>query len=258
MKRLWIIIGVALLGLTPVQVDAVEHSEWATVLERHVESGFFDYESFMDNRDSRDRLSQYLDRLSSVNPEELERDEQLAVWINLYNAATLRLIEKHYPVESIRDLDGWISTAFQKEFIDVRGQTRTLDYVEHEIIRPNFDEPRIHFALVCAARSCPPLRHEPYTGERLDQQLREQTEVFLNSDKNQWSVQSGTLMMNLSSIFSWFADDFGGESGVVEFVGERLSEDRKKLVEQGEYQVRYLDYDWSLNQAPGPYESINP
>lgn len=173
--------------------------------------------------------------------------------MNLYNASTIDLILRNYPLESIRDLDGWFGTIFSKKFIPVGNRTLSLDNVEHDTIRERFDEPRIHFSLVCAARSCPPLRDEAYVGKRLEEQLEDQTITFLKSDKNQFPVRDGRLRAKLSMILSWYAEDFGGEEGVMEFVADYLPERKRKLIGQGDYSGGYFDYDWDLNQAPGPY-----
>ncbi|MFB6357179.1 MAG: DUF547 domain-containing protein [bacterium] len=237
---------------------AIEHEKYATVLQRHVVGGYFDYKEFMGNDDSREKLHQYLSNMSTISPQSLSDKEQLSYWMNLYNASTIRLIENNYPVDSIRDLDGWVTTAFQKEFIEVGKKTYTLDNVEHDIIRERFDEPRIHFALVCAAKSCPPLRHEPYVADKLDTQLRHQTNVFLSSDKNRFSIRENTLYMKVSNILNWYGEDFGGEKGVAKFIGKYRPGQVGKYVVNENYTIQYQDYNWSLNQAPGPYKQITP
>lgn len=238
--------------------SAVDHSDYGTVLNRHVQGGYFDYEAFMDNRNSRALLDSYLDQMSQVSVDELGEDEALAYWMNLYNAATLELIEEHYPVDSIRDIGGWLSGPWSISFVETQRGTLTLDHIEHQIIRPEFDEPRIHFALVCAARSCPPLRDEPFTGDRLDQQLEDQTEAFLESNKNKFTVKDNEVVMRLSMILSsdWYAVDFGGPSGVADFVAPYLSEQARELIRNDRYRIEHIEYNWSLNQTPGPYQGF--
>jgi hypothetical protein len=245
-----------LLGVTPGL--AVDHSAYGTVLDRHVDGGYFDYESFMDNPDSRDLLNEYLNRMSTVELDSLSESEALAYWMNLYNAATLELIEKNYPVDSIRDIGGWFSGPWSIDFVETPRGDLTLDHIEHQIIRPEIGEPRIHFALVCAANSCPPLRAEPYRAGELDAQLQHQAKLFIESDKNQFTVSDGKLVVKLSSIFSWYGEDFGGESGVVRYVADFLSDRKQSLIRDGNYSVQYLEYDWGLNQTPGPYPPTVP
>lgn len=245
----------ALSFFAPTQpVRAVDHSTFDTLLDKYVEGGYFDYGRLVNNPDDVARLEEYRREMSRVKPSEHPRDEALAYWINLYNASTIHLIVKNYPVDSIRDLGGWVSSVFDKQFIRTTRGTLSLDTVEHGIIRPKYDEPRIHFALVCAAKSCPPLRSEAYTGPELDRQLEEQTEEFLESNMNQFTVDKGSLSLELSSILYWYQEDFGGESGVADYVRDYLPANQAKLIEEGDYSISFRDYDWSLNQAPGPYD----
>lgn len=246
-------ILVLILLLLPFPVHALDHSAYDEILNRYVKGGYFDYESFVKNSDDRNKLHDYLSSLSNVEPKELSENEELAYWMNLYNASTIDLVTRNYPLESIRDLDGWFGSIFSKKFIPVGDRKLSLDNVEHDTIRERFDEPRIHFALVCAARSCPPLRDEAYVGERLDEQLEDQTRIFLQSDKNQFPVQNGQLKLKFSKILYWYGEDFGGESGVVQFVKNSLPQSKQSLIERENYSVEYFPYDWSLNQAPGPY-----
>ncbi|MCM2305020.1 MAG: DUF547 domain-containing protein [Elusimicrobia bacterium] len=171
------------------------------------------------------------------------RDERLAFLINLYNAATLRLILDHYPVDSIRKIGpAWDrSRAWKLPVVKVFGRAVTLDALEHEMIRPVFGEPRVHFALVCAAKGCPPLRSEAYDGARLNDQLDDQARAFLaQKSKNDAGRAGGPV--RLSPIFKWYMEDFGGsKASVLRFVSKWLP------VEDGRA-VAWSDYDWSLNE----------
>lgn len=243
------------VGVIPVPVASVDHGRYDAILNKYVQGGYFDYDSFVENKTDREKLVQYLDSLSKVNPEQLSRDALLAYWINLYNASTIHLIEKNYPVESIKDLGGWMTGPFEKKFIETSRGKLSLDTIEHEIIRPNYDEPRIHFALVCAARSCPPLRNEAYVGHRLNSQLEDQTKQFLSSRKNRFILVNGILSLKLSSIFYWYSEDFDGESGVARYIADYLSDRKASKIENDNYSIEYRDYNWRLNQAPGPYKT---
>ncbi|MFB6345766.1 MAG: DUF547 domain-containing protein [bacterium] len=241
------------LGL-PLQSNAVDHTLFDSVLNKYTDGGYFDYSSYVEDPESRQRLDRYRSQMSQVQLKELDGKEKLAYWLNLYNASTIHLIAKNYPLESIKDLGGWFGSPFDKKFIPTTKGELSLNTIEHDIIRPDFNEPRIHFALVCAARSCPPLRFEAYTAEKLDEQLENQARQFIASDKNRFVIQNDQLTLKLSSIFYWYGEDFGGESGLANYLKKYLDDRGKTLIGQGNYSISYLDYDWSLNQAPGPYQ----
>lgn len=201
-------------------------------------------------------LDAYLDQVAAVRPEVFARwpeSDRLALLINLYNAQTLRLMVDHYPIASIRKIGLLPGSAWRKKVVRWGGQVISLDDLEHEIIRKEYREPRIHFALVCAARGCPPLRDEPFVPDRLDEQLQDQGRRFLSeTDKNRVEASTGTLW--LSPIFEWFAADFtAGGLSVAEYVKPMLPEAaRKELEAMGEPRIRFTDYDWSLNDWQKP------
>lgn len=241
--------------LLPAQpVEAVDHSTFNELLIDYVDGGYFDYREFVNNPGDVKKLNQYRQRLSRVEADDLSRDEALAYWMNLYNASTVHLIAKNYPVDSIKNLGGWVQSVFDKKFIPTQRGKLSLNNVEHDIIRPTFDEPRIHFALVCAAKSCPPLRYEAYTADELDSQLADQAHRFLSSKMNQFTLSNGSLSLELSSIFYWYGEDFGGEDGIADYLRNHLPSKQADLIEEDRYGISYRDYDWSLNQAPGPYD----
>jgi hypothetical protein len=177
-----------------------------------------------------------------------ERD-QLAYLINLYNAATLQIIIENYPVKSIRSIGLIPGRAWKREFISLFGRNVSLDHVEHGIIRQNYRDARIHFALVCAARSCPLLRAEPFVGVRLSAQLDEQGRTFLAQEVNN-RVDAGSRTVHLSPIFQWFAGDFEAEAGsVLKFATPFFPETaRAVLAGGGEFKIAFTEYDWSLNE----------
>ncbi len=220
-------------------------------------------------------LERFLANLAALDPAlygSWDDDAKIALWINAYNALTLKAIIDHYPIKasllksvlypknSIRQIPGvWTDLTFR-----VMGREVTLDRIEHEILRAEFDEPRIHMALVCAALSCPPLRWEPYTGERLDVQLEDQTVRFIGSPEK-LRIDRDKGRVELSSIFKWFGDDFvsmyGPDEGfegrdpalraVLNFVAIHLEGSDREFVEHADYRVKYVDYDWTLNETPG-------
>jgi len=228
---------------------------YTSLLGDHVEDGRVDYAALASDR----RLGRYVAWLSVTDPESLTSDGALALWINAYNAYTLKLIVDNYPVESINNLHsggriiGFATkkTAWDKRFVVVGGETYSLNDVEHEIVRKRFDDFRIHFALVCAAVSCPPLRGEAYSPGRLDHQLDDQAQVFLaEGDKNRFDVETHTAY--LSPIFKWYRKDFGETDAellraIAPFVADPALESQLESG-AGEWRIEYTDYDWDLNR----------
>jgi hypothetical protein len=232
--------------------ETFDHGAFTALLQEVVdERGYVDYAALAADPAS---LGAYLRRLAATDPSNLSDDDRLAFWLNVYNAYTLKLIADNYPVGSIRDVVGGafiplVNTPFKVEFVTVGGEVMTLDDVEHGTIREEFDEPRIHFALVCAARSCPPLRAEAYVGDRLDAQLDEQARRFLhNPAKNR--VPAGEDTIELSKIFSWFKGDFGGTDAALQaFLAAYFDGDVRDELARGAYVVDFLRYDWALNDT---------
>lgn len=224
------------------------HSAWARVLSDQVDETGVDYARLKDNPGDLDR---YLDAVAAVAADDFARwprENRLATLLNLYNAQTLRLIIDHYPLKSIRDIGLLPGAAWRKKIVRFGGETLSLDHLEHHILRPLYREPRIHFALVCAARGCPPLRREPYVGAHLETQLDDQARRFLaNRAKNRFDAASGTLW--LSPIFDWYQRDFTETAGsLATYVEPFLPEStRTALSHVPDARIRFTDYDWSLN-----------
>ena len=227
----------------------VDHSLFAQLLSRYVHNGWVDYVGFKTDEAILDR---YLQELASVAPGSLERPEAMAFYINLYNAWTIKLILTRYPeLKSIKDLGSLFRSPWKKKIVRLNGQTVTLDHIEHDILRPKFKDPRVHFAINCASKSCPPLAPFPYTGERLDEQLDTAVRAFIN---NPASNYLGGNTLHVSRIFKWFGEDFHHD--VIGFFRKYAMGDFKKRLDEknGKLSVIYLDYDWSLNSAESPRE----
>lgn len=212
-------------------------------LSAHVREGRVDYAGL--RKDSAG-LDAWLADAAALDENEFKgrpREQRLAFLINLYNAATLRLILDRYPIASIRDIGpAWDpNKAWKIPAVKVFGRTVTLNQVEHEMIRPIFDEPRAHFALVCAAKGCPPLRSEAYDGARLDGQLDDQARIFLSQRAKNDASKAGETAY-LSPIFKWYMKDFGGSKKSV------LSYVKKWLPVEDGWTVEWTAYDWSLNE----------
>ena len=224
------------------------HARYGVVLERFVRDGLVDYRGLHEDPAG---LDAYLDTLAAVGRRDFERwsrEDQIAFLVNLYNARTLRLIVDHYPVESIKDIGGWFRSPWKLPVVRLFGKAVTLDHVEHDVLRARYEEPRIHFALVCAAMGCPPLRREPYVGARLDAQLDDQGRTFL-ADRPKNRFEAAEQVLHLSPIFKWFREDFTTEGRTVAgFVRPFLPEDDARRLSPGSVRIRYTDYDWSLNE----------
>ncbi|HEY6006591.1 MAG TPA: DUF547 domain-containing protein [Anaeromyxobacter sp.] len=228
-----------------------EHAAWTKLLGRYVSGGLVDYASL--KRDGQPVLDGYLRSLESVERSELEswpRSERLAFWIDAYNAYAVKLVLEHYPLRSIRSIGLLPGAAFRRRFIPlerIAGGRLSLDDIEHRFLRERFRDPRIHFAIVCASRSCPVLRGEAYRGRDLDAQLDEAARSFLRDPaRNRWDPASRTLF--LSSIFRWFRGDFEAAAGTLAaFVARYVDAPAAEAVRRGGVKIEFLDYDWSLN-----------
>ena len=230
-----------------------QHTLWNEIVRNHVDVdgaiSRVDYEAI---RRDPGALNQYLKELEAVTRQEYRKwsePQRLAFLINAYNAFTVKLVIDNYPLDSIRDLGGFFSSPWKVKFFHLLGGKKHLNNVEHDIIRKDFDEPRIHFAVNCAALGCPPLRQEAYVADRLDQQLEDNARVFLSDERrNRYHPESKRL--ELSSIFKWYGGDFKKGAGSVKaFVASRITSDPhiQEQMRRGNIRVRYLDYDWSLN-----------
>jgi hypothetical protein len=192
-------------------------------------------------------------QLGRVNVAALTPKQQLAHWINVYNVNTVATIVESYPTKSIRDLstDPIIRlNVFKKERVPVGNAKLSLNDVENDKIREGFKDPRIHFAINCAAKSCPPIRTEAFTAEKLDAQLDEQARLFLNGPHGARFKRDGdTLVITTTKIMDWFSDDFekwGG--GKAAFIRKYVPADKQKMIDQAkDIDFEYDDYDWGLN-----------
>lgn len=227
-----------------------DHSTFDHLLRAHVDGGLVDYDAFARSSD----FAAYLDRLSRARLDGLGDRERLAFWIDVYNAYTIEQVNAHGERDSIRNIRRWLGLLalkgpWSERMVRAAGRTLTLDEVEHEIVRREFEEPRIHFALVCAALGCPPLRSEAYTGARLERQLEDQALAFLvrSPGKNRVDAPSGTVFV--SPILVWYRDDFGGsDQALGRFLARFWPEGpEKELLLSGRFRLRQTHYDWTLN-----------
>jgi hypothetical protein len=195
----------------------------------------------------------YLQSLAGADVEALPERERLALFINAYNAYTIQLINAKGERDSIRNINKTLGLTLKspwaEELAAVGGKTHSLDGIEHGIIRKQWKEPRIHFALVCAAMSCPPLRSEAYTGARLDAQLDEQARIFLLQSPEKNRVDLGTGTLHVSMVLEWYKEDFGGSpAAVARYVaGFHPEGPERRLLLSGRARIATTEYDWTLN-----------
>lgn len=233
-----------------------DHRLWSELLSTHVKGDAFDYASL--KKDPK-KLDDYLSRLHAVTPEQLKtwtKDQRFAFWVNVYNAHTIKKIVDNYPVKSIRKLSGafGLNSVFDNRFIAMEAlnpsgkrKKLSLNDVEHGILRERFKDARLHAAVNCASHSCPPLRNEAFTAAKLDTQLDEQMRRFVNDpERNVIDTRNRTL--RISKIFDWFESDFERDAkSVKEYFIRYAPEDRAEAIRG--MRVKYLDYDWSLNDV---------
>ena len=273
-----ILIFLVSLGFTPIirssvaqaAGDPFSYEDYASVLNAYVDTnGMVNYKALKTNRKQLDAFASSLAKLDLGSFEKWSDKRKIAFWINAYNALTLMAIVDHYPIKaslfksvlypknSIRQISGvWTDLQFP-----VMSRKMTLDEIEHQVLRAKFNEPRIHVALVCAAMGCPILRNEPYTGDKLDAQLKDQSAGFVK-DSQKFRIDRNTSTVYLSSIFKWFGEDFVKSYGtkdkfgdlddtqkaVLNFVSRFLNPSDKAYLAKGGFSLEYLKYDWSLNE----------
>lgn len=220
----------------------ISHTTWNTLTAKNVTAnGKVNYKGFIDDKIL---LDEYLSLLSENPPSKnWSEEEQLAYWINAYNAFTVKLIVDHYPVKTIKQLGGavtMVNSTWDIKFFKIGGIDFDLNTIEHQILRKNYEEPRIHFAINCASFSCPRLRNEAFEATQLETQLEDQAKQFINnSDKNIITSEG----MKLSKIFDWFKSDFVKKETLISFLQKYTEVELSESME-----IEYLDYGWDLNE----------
>ncbi len=218
--------------------SGVDHSTFDRILRTNVRNERVDYPNI--KRNHLPELTAYLNQLATINPEPLPRNEQLAFYINLYNATVINaVINRNKPGYSVSENDFKI---FKDDIARINGQKHSLNHLENNIIRPEFKDPRIHAALNCAAISCPPLLDHAYTTADLDQTLTRQMRRFIN-DTFRNTINTKSKKLVLSKLFEWYADDFGGSGNLPKYINSYTDRDVSRLA------VSFQDYSWALNSA---------
>ncbi|MCG9599034.1 DUF547 domain-containing protein [Vibrio sp. Isolate25] len=223
-------------------VTKVNHQPWQRLLDSYLttegEYTLFRYSSV--NPQGKQQLNRYLTQLSRINPLQLNKAEQYAYWVNLYNALTIQLVLDAYPITSITKLGGFFSFGpWDDEVVTINGKALTLNDIEHRILRPIWNDPRTHYAVNCASLGCPNLQSQAFTAENTEMLLERAAETFINSNKGVL-IENGKIQ--LSSIYDWFSDDFGNKQQLV----QHLAKYRPELSDLNS-KFSYA-YDWSLNE----------
>jgi hypothetical protein len=235
-------------GATPPPAGApaavVDHSPWSRILAAHVDdAGRVAYRRL--RADDEGTLDAYLAALAAADPQALPQEERIAFWINAYNAVIVRAVLDGHTAESFlgrRRMFRWYTQP-------VAGAARSPDAIE-ERLRRDFDEPRIHFAIVCASSSCPRLRRRAYDGATLDAELTAATRAFL-ADPARNVIDPGRRVVRLSQIFDWFAADFVAAAGSVPaFAARFVPPPQAALLTAADVALEHLPYDWTLNAQP--------
>lgn len=236
----------------PDNAQAIDHSDWQHLLKQYVQTGKdgINYVAYKDVSEAdKQKLAGYIHNLEQIVITDYNQAEQQAYWINLYNALTVNLILKHYPVESIRDIDispGLFSSGpWQKKILMIEGQALSLDDVEHRILRPIWKDSRIHYAVNCASIGCPNLQATAFTPENTEQLLHLGAVSYINHERG---VKIDGDGLEVSSIYKWFKEDFGQSDKEViqhfiQYAEEPLKNQLQSLSEIDDY-----DYDWNLNE----------
>lgn len=244
MKRIpavLVALVVLLFATTTWAAEVVDTESWQSLLSKHVDKkGQVDYAAWHADKEDRARLDAFLAKVAKAKPSSHDKKAQLAFYINAYNATVIDSVLEQWPVKSVMKVDGF----FKKQKHPIAGKKRTLDELEHKLIRPTFEEPRIHFVLVCAAKSCPRLRPTALTAKNLEATLDAAAKEFIPA-----ATSTKGSAVTTSQLFNWFADDFKNEAGSVEaYLAKYTDGKTKKVLESGKAKVKFSKYDWALNK----------
>ena len=238
----------------PASTQTVDHAPWGKFLKTYVKPGGdganrVAYGTV--NEADKKNLHDYLASLRKVNVASLSRNEQLAYWINLYNALTVRVVVHFYPVDSIQDINltgGLFGGAgpWGKDLIRINGEMISLNDIEHRILRPIWRDPRLHYAVNCASVGCPNLAVTPYTAATVNAMLNQAARDYVNSPRGVRHTSDGLV---LSKIYAWFSEDFGSsETMVLDHIARHASSDTEVKI-MSSTNIAAYEYDWSLNDA---------
>ncbi len=237
------LLALTLLALSPTNSSAAPwESSYDKLLQKYVVKTGVRYAAWQANKTDRRVLDAIVSKIAEADLTGLSRDEKLAFYLNAYNAWILKTMLDHYPVKSIKDTMYFV---FRRDIITVAGKKTNFHALENQVIRKQFKESRIHFALNCASASCPPLHHRAFTAKSLDETLTKLTKEFITNNSLGLRWQKGAGKVHVSKIFDWYKDDFKREAGsimayLVKYRGTPFPANTK---------LKFQDYDWSINEA---------
>jgi hypothetical protein len=238
-------LRILLAGAFCVVAAATSHAQnWSEtynrLLGKYVTSGGVKYAEWKSNAADVQAIQSVVDGIAKENVSALGKQQQLAFYLNAYNAWILHEALGKYPTKSVKDV---LFTFFTGKRITVAGQQTSFNALEKETIRSKFSEPRVHFALNCASRSCPPLNREAFAADKLDAQFEKLAKGYVNSERGV-KYNAAAKTAELSKIFDWYKDDFKGEGGALAFINKR-----RGTPIPNDAKISYQDYDWGLNEA---------
>lgn len=244
-----------------------DHTLFDGVLKKHVENGSVDYQALLKDRTDFDR---YLSKIANVKREDINgwtRQQKLAFWINAYNALTIDMVLRHYPIDkpdpttpyplgSIQNIEGvWDQLGWK-----IAGGNISLNYIEHEVLRKQLKEPRIHFAIVCATRGCPTLENRSFKADTVEKRFEQATRNYINHD-HKIKIDVEKKIVYLSMVYHWFGEDFlpfsdtplftgrsPKEKGALNFIYRYVPTGQKKFLENNNFTVEFIPYDFGLNE----------
>lgn len=235
-------LGLVIASVSMSAAPVFDNRLYAELLSKYVKKGVVNYGGF---KKEENKFNAYLKLLESADTEKMSEKERFAFYINAYNAWTIKLILSGYPgIKSIKDMGSFFTSPWNKKICRIHGKILTLDDIENRILRKEFKDPRVHFAIVCASKGCPDLSSMPYQSSTIDKQLDAAVRAFVNNRKKNYIIAD---KLYISKIFKWFSQDFSND--IVAFFNRYAAENFKEKIsaESGNIKIKYLDYDWSLN-----------
>lgn len=262
-----VFVGVAIKGYTLYQAvspnpisywdvsnesnnQQISHELWAEFLSLYLivnpETSAREFAYSQVSINDKSKLKNYLERLSNIDPRQFNKNEQLAYWINLYNALTINVVLKHYPIESIKNIGDGFTGPWNQELITIAGINVSLNQIEHGILRALWQEKRIHYVINCASIGCPDLLPKPFNSKEINKQLDEAAIRFINQNKGVYLSENKLV---LSSIYHWFSDDFGTNTQeIITHISDYANTPLKEQLKQFSGDIEY-QYNWKLNKT---------
>lgn len=251
-----LILALSIILLTSVSAYALDHSysSWDQFLKGHVHEGLVNYSAVKKSPAEFEKIVRKLEVVTKKEYESWAESQKMAFWINAYNIGVIKHIRENYPIKKSFGLSvlhypansiQQIPDVWNKSILNLIGQKVSLNHIENNILRKEFKDPRIHFAIVCASIGCPVLREEAYSADRLDSQLNDQIKQFVNTP-SKFRYDADKDIVFLSPIFKWFGEDFEKKGGVIGFLKNYVPQDIDSKL-SNTTRIQWQDYDWHLN-----------